>query len=80
MLPDPTTKAMRRRAARLEAADASTWKCETCETIIESGKHCRPCGSYWEDVRNGLWDREEDWEPVRRDFETWAIRSAEGHE
>lgn len=49
-------KSSRRFEARLQADDASTWKCHTCETIIESGDYCWPCSSYWEDVRNGLWD------------------------
>ncbi len=51
---DRFTKAQRRREARLQADDAATWKCETCDTIIESGRHCWPCGAYWRDVDNGL--------------------------
>lgn len=50
-------RAARRREAKLQADDASTWKCETCETIVDQGaRYCWPCGSYWEDCRNGLWD------------------------
>ncbi len=52
---DPEASAAR-RCARVEAEDAATWECRTCKTIIESGEYCRPCGSYWEDVRKGLWN------------------------
>jgi hypothetical protein len=32
-------------------------KCETCEApVLEDGKYCLFCKSYWEDVRNGLFD------------------------
>lgn len=66
------TKAARRREAKLQADDAATWKCETCETIIESGKYCWPCGSYWSDVDNGMFA--DDWEPVRRDMDEMFMR------
>jgi hypothetical protein len=56
-------RSVRRREGRVQAEDASTWKCQTCHTIIESGTHCWPCASYWEDCKNGLWA--DDWEPVR---------------
>ena len=49
------------RDAVLEAQEARRWSCASCDAPIdpdntEHPNHCWPCGSYWEDVANGLWD------------------------
>lgn len=48
----------RREAAR-EGADAQSWQCASCDRMIEddsTAPFCRDCASYWEDVRNGIFD------------------------
>ena len=49
--------------ARTEAAEVAAWKCESCDVLIEDGRHCWQCASYWKDVDNGVFDRlyNEDW-------------------
>ncbi len=43
--------------AESENDEVRSWTCETCNTMVEGdGPHCRSCASYWEDVRNGLFD------------------------
>lgn len=44
--------------AKIEAEEVKSWKCKSCDTIILEGEFCGPCGRYWEDVRNGLFDYE----------------------
>lgn len=48
-------------AAEAEVEEAAAWKCRTCERPSEGeGKpYCLSCSIYWEDVENGLFDREE---------------------
>jgi hypothetical protein len=44
--------------------DPRSWTCSSCEKPIEvdeQGPHCWACRTYYEDVRSGLFDREEDW-------------------
>jgi hypothetical protein len=56
MMSQTMTRAARQKEARLQAADCRTWKCQTCEIIVQDGeRYCWPCESYWEDCRNGLW-------------------------
>lgn len=45
-----------------DAVDAETWKCQSCDKMIEDDHtkpYCRYCGEYWKDVQNGLWERPE---------------------
>jgi hypothetical protein len=50
------------REAEIEAAEVRTWTCETCDTMTEPDeRYCLHCKLYWEDVRNGLFDRPEDY-------------------
>lgn len=45
------------REAASEAAEVRSWTCETCDTMVETeGAHCRSCASYWQDVRDGLYE------------------------
>lgn len=50
-----------RRDAEMEAQDAKRWNCDSCgapidPAIAQCPGYCWPCGSYWDDVANGLWD------------------------
>lgn len=49
------------QAARTMAAEERTLTCATCDapTPMEGETHCLSCKTYWEDVSNGLWDKEE---------------------
>lgn len=44
------------------------WQCATCPSPLDEvedggdGRHCRSCRSYWDDVRNGLFDKFDDWD------------------
>ncbi|TCU34090.1 hypothetical protein EV129_11373 [Rhizobium azibense] len=48
---------IRRQDAESVAAEERSWKCESCDKMIEEhgdGPHCRHCAMYWEDVRKGV--------------------------
>lgn len=47
--------------AEAEVEETVAWKCRTCDRPSEGeGKpHCLSCRIYWEDVENGLFDRED---------------------
>ena len=48
------------RHAQAEAEEVRGWTCQTCSTMTDNeGPYCRYCASYWEDVRNGLFDEPE---------------------
>lgn len=49
--------------ARVEMDEARSWVCASCDKMIEEneeGSYCRSCASYWKDVQNGLFDRDDD--------------------
>jgi len=64
------SKAMRLRRAQTESADVNSWKCKTCDRMIEGDDpcdvYCRYCASYWRDVDEGLWADPIDDEGARR--------------
>ena len=42
-----------------EALEDRALTCETCDAPSEEdGPHCQSCRLYWEDVRNGVFERE----------------------
>jgi hypothetical protein len=48
-------------AAKRLAEEEAAWSCQSCGTMVEDnhpGPHCRSCASYWQDVANGLFDRD----------------------
>lgn len=49
-----------KRIALEELDEVRSWKCESCDTLIETenSRYCRACAAYWEDVRNGLFEDE----------------------
>lgn len=44
-----------------EAEEAARWQCRSCDRPIspddEYAPYCLHCGSYWQEVENGLFDR-----------------------
>lgn len=43
--------------ARAENAEARSWQCATCDTMVEAeGAHCRACAQYWQDCDDGMFD------------------------
>lgn len=44
--------------ARAENAEVKSWKCETCDLMIENfqQQYCRACSQYWTDVQMGVFD------------------------
>lgn len=43
--------------ALAEKVDDDATFCRSCTAPAEEGSpYCMPCGSYWEDCMNGLWD------------------------
>ncbi len=49
------------RAAALERQEARRWSCASCGAPIDPDRaeypsYCWPCGSYWQDVADGLWE------------------------
>jgi len=50
------------QAARTMAAEERTLTCATCDapTPREGETHCLSCKIYWEDVRNGMFNTEDD--------------------
>lgn len=58
------TKVSRVRAvldAEAEVEETASWKCRTCPRPSEGEDkpYCLSCRIYWEDVENGLFDRED---------------------
>lgn len=58
--------------ARVEAVEARSWVCSSCDKMIEEGQpepYCRSCAMYWQDVATGLFDDPWPWqhEEVRFD-------------
>ena len=53
-----------RAAAAAEAEESRRWSCASCGAPIDPAAqeypgYCWPCGSYYEDVANGLWEENE---------------------
>jgi len=46
------------REAAIENEEVRSWKCASCDTMIEEeGKrYCRTCADYWRDVDAGMFD------------------------
>jgi hypothetical protein len=44
--------------AASEHAEATTWKCASCDRMVEGdeGTYCMICDQYWRDVANGVFD------------------------
>ena len=60
---------LKRTDAETMAAEERSWKCESCDRMIEEnsgGSHCRYCAMYWEDVAAGVFD---DRSPMTDEFE-----------
>lgn len=56
----PQARLLRPQEYAMIAAEEFGWKCESCNKFTEEGvegRYCRYCAEYWEDVRNGLFDR-----------------------
>lgn len=51
---------MRRQDAEDEVAEARSWTCMSCDTLIEDGHedrgYCRHCDAYWRDVADGMFN------------------------
>lgn len=45
-----------------EAQAETRWQCQTCTDVIASDAdiYCLSCKSYWQDVSNGMFDHEDD--------------------
>lgn len=44
-----------------EQADRERWQCLTCsQPADENSDHCMHCVTYWDDVSNGLYDRDDE--------------------
>lgn len=59
------------REASLENEERKADKCATCSGPADEAyePYCMSCASYWEDVKNGLFDDLDDM--ADRDFEAW---------
>lgn len=50
-------RAIQIREAEAEAAEAWSWTCQSCDTLVEDeARHCRACAAYWADVASGVFD------------------------
>ncbi len=50
------------RNAKIEQAE-SAWQCHSCSAPSEEdSRYCRHCRMYWEDVDNGLFADDDDWQ------------------
>lgn len=52
-----------RRTAETEAAEVKSWTCQSCDVMVEEdGEHCAACRQYWNDVRDGMFEEEYNYE------------------
>jgi rubrerythrin len=53
-----------KKSAYKPEEDPAFWHCRSCNKIFEQneeGPYCWACRTYYEDVRNGLFDRDDEW-------------------
>lgn len=50
---------MNKREIEREIVEAQTLTCQSCPTIVEVPDYCPSCQAYWDDVRNGMFERDE---------------------
>lgn len=50
---------MKKREIDREIVEAQTLRCQTCPTIVETPGYCVSCAAYWDDVRNGMFERDD---------------------
>jgi hypothetical protein len=63
--PPTKRRSIRLHEAEAEHAETTSWRCLSCDRMVEEERgeaaYCRYCEDYWNDVANGLFDREDGW-------------------
>jgi hypothetical protein len=55
------------RATEIAASD-DIGLCLSCDNLaVEGHDYCTCCASYWQDVDEGLFDEDDDWDAIKRE-------------